>query len=60
MHEARTEHPLRVLGLIVTAGGLVLSAFAVSALVALLPIGILITLGGMVLLVADAAGKLES
>jgi hypothetical protein len=59
MQGVRTEHPLRALGLIVTAGGLLVSAVGVSASVALLPFGILITLGGMVLVVADAAGELE-
>ena len=60
MQGVRTEHPLRPLGLIVTAGGLLLSGFGVSALVSLLPFGILITLGGIVLVVADVLGELES
>jgi hypothetical protein len=60
MQGVRTEHPLRPLGLIVTAGGIVLSGFGVLALVSLLPIGILVTLGGLVLLVGDAIGDLES
>ena len=60
MEGVRTEHRLRSLGLIVTAGGLMLSGFGVSSVVALLPIGILVTLGGMVLVVADAARELES
>jgi hypothetical protein len=47
------------MGLIVTAGGLVLSGFGVASLVALLPIGILVTLGGVVLVVVDRAEELQ-
>ena len=60
MEEVRTERRLRPLGLIVTAGGLLLGGFGVSSLVSLLPIGILVTLGGIVILVAGAVDELES
>ena len=58
MHPVRSEHGLRRLGLIVTAGGFVLSGFGVATSVALLPVGILIALAGMVLVLTEAAADI--
>ena len=58
MHPVRSEHRLRRLVLIVTAGGLVLSGFGVWTSVALLPVGILTTLAGIVLVLTEAAGEI--